>query len=276
MGLRINTNVASLTAQRNMFNVTGKLQGNFARLASGQRIASASDDAAGLAISERMRSQIRSYGVASRNAQDGLSLAQTAEGAMEELSNIVSRMRELAMQSANGTYSQEDRDVLEEEFVALYTEIDRVATESEFNGNNLLDGTFTTVNIQVGIEDGEVITLDMEDLQSANLGGGAGLQNLSILTDAGASAALDELDTAITEINSSRGNVGAQANRLNSAMRSILNARENLSAAESRIRDVDVAEETAELTKNSIMQQAAVSVLAQANSQPQIALSLLQ
>tara|TARA_R110002072_G_scaffold58824_13_gene149585 strand:- start:10793 stop:11623 length:831 start_codon:yes stop_codon:yes gene_type:complete len=276
MGLRINTNVASLTAQRNMFNVTGKLQGNFARLASGQRIASASDDAAGLAISERMRSQIRSYSVASRNAQDGLSLAQTAEGAMEELSNIVTRMRELAMQSANGTYSQEDRDVLEEEFVALYTEIDRVATDSEFNGNNLLDGTFATVNIQVGIEDGEVITLDMEDLQSANLGGGTGLQNLSILTDVGASAALDELDTAITEINTSRGNVGAQANRLNSAMRSILNARENLSAAESRIRDVDVAEETAELTKNSIMQQAAVSVLAQANSQPQIALSLLQ
>ena len=276
MGLRINTNVASLTAQRNMFNVTGKLQGNFARLASGQRIASASDDAAGLAISERMRSQIRSYSVASRNAQDGLSLAQTAEGAMEELSNIVTRMRELAMQSANGTYSQEDRDVLEEEFVALYTEIDRVATDSEFNGNNLLDGTFATVNIQVGIEDGEVITLDMEDLQSANLGGGTGLQNLSILTDVGASAALFFNDTATTEIYTSRGNVGAQANRLNSAMRSILNARENLSAAESRIRDVDVAEETAELTKNSIMQQAAVSVLAQANSQPQIALSLLQ
>jgi flagellin len=276
MGLRINTNVASLTAQRNMFNVTEKLQGNFARLASGQRIATASDDAAGLAISERMRSQIRSYSVASRNAQDGLSLAQTAEGAMEELSNIVSRMRELAMQAANGTYSQEDRDVLEEEFVALYTEIDRVAQDAEFNGNNLLDGTFPNVDIQVGIEAGEVITLQMADLQAANLGGGAGIDSLTIATMASASTALDELDNAITTINTTRGNVGAQSNRLNSAMRSILNARENLSASESRIRDVDVAEETANLTKNSIMQQAAVTVLAQANSQPQVALSLLQ
>ena len=139
-----------------------------------------------------------------------------------------------------------------------------------------LDGTFPNVDIQVGIEAGEVITLQMADLQAANLGGGAGIDSLTIATMASASTALDELDNAITTINTTRGNVGAQSNRLNSAMRSILNARENLSASESRIRDVDVAEETANLTKNSIMQQAAVTVLAQANSQPQVALSLLQ
>lgn len=272
MGLRINTNVASLTAQRHMFNVTGKLQGNFARLASGQRIASASDDAAGLAISERMRSQIRSYSVASRNAMDGLSLSQTAEGAMEELSNIVTRMRELAMQSANGTYSMEDREVLDEEYQALLEEIDRVATDTEFNGNILLDGTAPPIDIQIGIEDGETITLTLEDMQAANLT----LGGTAIDTPGAASTLLDTLDDAITSINTSRGNLGAQSNRINSALRSILNARENLSSSESRIRDVDVAEETAALTQNTIMQQAAVSVLAQANSQPQIALSLLQ
>ncbi len=154
MGLRVNTNIASLNAQRHMANVTNRIQGNYSRLASGLRIASAADDAAGLAISERMRSQVRSFSVAARNAQDGLSLAQTAEGALGEVSTILSRMRELAMQSSNGTLSANDRTTLDAEFEELKSEINRIATETEFNGTALLEGTNTAITIQVGIDAG--------------------------------------------------------------------------------------------------------------------------
>ena len=279
MGLRVNTNIASLTAQRHMSNVTGRLQGNYARLASGLRIASAADDAAGLAISEKMRSQIRSYSVASRNSQDGISLAQTAEGALGEINNILGRMRELAMQSANGTLSTEDRVTVDSEFQAMIEEIDRIATQSQFNDIKLLDGTQATLAIQIGIKEGESITLNLADMQTANATG-LNLENggtpIDVLDATNAQAALARLDAAISFTNTSRGDLGAQQNRMESTLRSILNARENLSAAESRIRDVDVAAESADLTRNSIMQQAATSILQQANSQPQIALSLLQ
>ena len=273
MGLRINTNVASLNAQSNLFNVTNKLSGNYSRLSSGLRIASAADDAAGLGISERMRSQIRSYGVAARNAQDGLSLAQTAEGALGEVSNILGRMRELAMQSSNGTLSANDRTTIDAEFEELKSEINRIADETEFNGVALLDGTAVAagIDIQVGIDSGDTINLAMVDATGATLG----LTALDTADQANAVAALATIDTAMDTVNSSRGTLGAGQNRLSSTLRSILNTRENLSAAESRIRDVDVAVETADLTKNSIMQQAATSVLAQANAQPQLALSLL-
>ncbi|MCA9000502.1 MAG: flagellin, partial [Planctomycetes bacterium] len=150
MGLRVNTNIASVGAQRNLFNVTNRLQGNYARLSSGLRIANAADDAAGLGISEKMRSQIRSFGVAGRNAMDGLSMSQTAEGALGEVGNIVSRMRELAMQAANGTLSTEDRTTIQAEVTALEAEITRISDETTFNGVNILDGTAGTVNIQVG------------------------------------------------------------------------------------------------------------------------------
>ncbi|MBL6722319.1 MAG: flagellin FliC [Planctomycetes bacterium] len=270
MGLRINTNVASLNAQSNLFNVTSKLSGNYSRLSSGLRIASAADDAAGLGISERMRSQIRSYGVAARNTQDGLSMAQTAEGALGEVSNILGRMRELAMQSSNGTLSANDRTTLGAEYDELVAEITRIADETEFNGVQLLDGSVTAgVDIQVGVDNGEVITLDMEDISGLTVAAG------NVATQAGATAALATIDADIETVNLARGSLGAGQNRLSSTLRSILNTRENLSAAESRIRDVDVAAETADLTKNSIMQQAATSVLAQANAQPQLALSLL-
>ena len=268
MGLRINTNVASLNAQSNLFNVTSKLSGNFSRLSSGLRIASAADDAAGLGISERMRSQIRSYGVAARNAQDGLSLAQTAEGALGEVSNILGRMRELAMQSSNGTMSASDRTTLDAEYDELVNEITRISGDTEFNGVALLDNT-NTVAIQVGVDAGETITLTMVDVSALTVAAD------DVNTQAGASAALAKIDADIDTVNTARGSLGAGQNRLSSTLRSILNTRENLSAAESRIRDVDVASETADLTKNSIMQQAATSVLAQANAQPQLALSLL-
>lgn len=272
MGLRVNTNIASLTAQRNMSVITRRLGGNYARLASGLRIATAADDAAGLAISERMRSQIKSYGVAARNAQDGISLLQTAEGALSEVNNLLGRMRELAMQSANGTLDTIDRATLDTEFQALEEEIDRIATTTEFNGIQLLDGTFSSIPIQVGLDSGDTIAVTGADIQATELG----LASLDVTTIGTSESSLASLDAAINTINTTRGDLGAAQNRMTSALTSILNARENLSAAESRIRDVDVAAETADLTRNSIMQQAAVSVLQQANVQPQIALSLLQ
>ena len=271
MGLRVNTNITSMTAQRNLASVTARLSGNFSRLSSGLRIASAADDAAGLGISERMRSQIHSFGVAGRNAQDGVSLAQTAEGAMQEVSNNLSRMRELAVQSANGTLNATDRTTLNSEFQQLSAEIDRTATQTKFNGVNLLDGSTASVNVQVGVNSGETLTVTLADSKAATLGVSA----LNLTSVANSNTALAALDTAIDTVSTGRGTLGAAQNRLGSAIASIANAKENLSASESRIRDVDVAAETADLTRNSILQQAAVSVLSQANSQPQLALSLL-
>ena len=247
------------------------MQGNFARLSSGLRIATAADDAAGLGISERMRADIRSYAVAGRNAQDGVSLAQTAEGALNETSNNLIRMRELAVQAANGTLSTTDRATLNTEFTALVSEIDRVASQTSFNGLKLLDGTGTTLTIQVGVDSGETISVGMSDATSSTLG----ISALGVTTSAAANTALTAIDSAIDSVTTARGALGAAQNRMGSAIASIANARENLSAAESRIRDVDVAMETADLTRNSILQQAAVSVLGQANVQPQLALSLL-
>ncbi|MFT7670503.1 MAG: flagellin [Planctomycetota bacterium] len=270
MGLRVNTNIASLTAQRNLGAVSGRLQGNYARLSSGLRIANASDDAAGLGISERMRSQIKSFGQAGRNAQDGISLVQTAEGALGEVSNILGRMRELAVQAANGTLTTDDRSTINTEFTALTSEIERIADETEFNGVSLLNAAATT-NIQVGVDSGQVIAIEVDDMQTAALA----IADDDVTSAANANTALAAIDAAIGTVNTQRGNFGASINRLQSAYSSIQNVGENLSAAESRIRDVDVAFETADLTRNSIMQQAATSVLAQANSQPQLALSLL-
>lgn len=273
MGLRVNTNIMSMSAQRNLSNVTERLSGNFMRLSSGLRVASASDDPAGLGISERMRAQIRSLGQASRNAQDGASLVQTAEGALGEVHSSLHRMRELAIQASNGTYSTEDRAVLDVEFQQIIEEIDRIATSTEFNEIPLLDGSATSVDIQVGLDSAtsDVITISLQDVSAATLSLTGDVTDVT-----NANAVLTAIDTATDSINTARGNLGAAKNRLDSSLRSILNVRENLSAAESRIRDVDVAMETADLTRNTIMQQAATSVLSQANSQPQIALSLLQ
>jgi len=272
MGLRVNTNIASLTAQRNLGSVTARLQGNYARLSSGLRIATAADDAAGLGISERMRSQIRSFRVAGRNAQDGISLVQTAEGSLSEASNILTRMRELAIQSANGTLSTTDRATISTETTALIAELDRISGSATFNGVNLLDGSSTSASIQVGINANETIGINLQDVTTATLG----VDAVDVTTASGANAALDLVDAAINTVSTARGDLGASQNRLQSAYASIQSQTENLSTAESRIRDVDVAFETADLTRNSILQQAATSVLAQANVQPQLALKLLQ
>ena len=270
MGLRVNTNLFSMTAQRNLSAVSERLGGNFSRLSSGLRIATAADDAAGLGISERMRSQVRSLSQAGRNAQDGISLAQTAEGALNEVSNNLVRMRELAIQASNGTLSTDDLAVLDTEFQALDDEINRIAGATEFNGIALLNTT-SNVSIQVGLDSGDTIDITRQDVQSSSLA----INSLAVDSNSNAQSALAAIDTAIDSVNTARGELGASINRLNSTYRSIQNTREGLSAAESRIRDVDVAMETADLTRNSILQQAATSVLAQANTQPQLALSLL-
>ena len=272
MSLRVNTNVEAFNAHRNLSHTSVALSKSMEKLSSGLRINRAADDAAGLAISEGMRAQIRGTAQASRNAQDGISLVQTAEGELSEASNILTRMRELAIQSANGTLSTTDRVTIGTEVTQLISELDRIANSGEFNGISLLDGNATTTSIQVGINANETIDITLVDTTAATLGVGA----IDVTSATGANAALTVIDTAVDTVNTARGNLGAVQNRLQSAVASIANARENLSAAESRIRDVDVAMETADLTRNSIMQQAAVSVLAQANVQPQIALKLLQ
>jgi flagellin len=235
------------------------------------RIATAADDAAGLGISERMRGQIRSYTVAMRNAQDGVSLAQTAEGALQEVSNNLTRMRELAVQASNGTLTTTDRATLDTEFQALITEIGRVSSETSFNGVTLLDGTTTSLSIQVGIDANQTIAVSLSDMTSTTLG----VNGEDVTSASNASSAIAAIDAAIDDVTEARGDLGASTNRMTSAIASILNTRDNLSAAESRIRDVDIATETSDLTRNSILQQAAISVLAQANVQPSLALQLL-
>ena len=272
MSLRVNTNIFSMTAQKNLANHSSQLQSSFARLSSGLRIVSAADDPAGLGISERMRSEIRSLEMAQRNAQDGVSLVQTAEGALSEVNSNLVRMRELAIEAANGTLSVADRASLESEFTELVAEIDRIGQTTAFNGTNLLDGSVTNLDIQTGVDAGQTITINLTDMQAPALA----IDTLSVTDTASASATLAPLDAAIDAVVAVRGQLGASQNRMSSAMRSIATSVENLAAAESRIRDVDVAAETAKLTRNQILQQAATSILAQANTQPQIALSLLQ
>jgi flagellin len=274
MGLRINTNVGSLNAQRNLSNVTGKLQGNYRRLATGLRISTAADDSAGLAISERLKAQVSSLNQAKRNANDGISLTQTAEGALDEVSSILVRLRELAIQASNGTISTADKTTLEEEFSTLKNEIDRIANSTEFNGIKLLDGSSTQTSFQVGVGNNTAvnqISIALTDVNIASLS----IQNSSVNGTGSTSAAIADIDTTINTISSLRGKLGAAQNRLSSTIANVANQAENISAANSRIRDVDIAFETADLTRNSIMQQAALSVLAQANAQPQSALSLL-
>ena len=274
MGLRVNTNVASINAQRNLAAATGRLEGNYRRLATGLRIAVAADDAAGLAISERLRAQVRSLEQAKRNANDGISMVQTAEGGLNEVNAILTRLRELTMQAANGTVSNEDRNTINEEFRSLIDEIDRIGRNTEFNGIKLLDGSASTVSFQVGFGTTAGIDSISVSLSSA-LATTLNLNSLDIGASGSTSEAISAIDSAINTVSNIRGRLGAVQNRLNSTIANLGIQVENLSAAESRIRDVDVAYETSQLTRNSILQQASISILAQSNTQPQIALNLL-
>ena len=274
MGLRVNTNITSINAQRNLFQVTQRLARNFQHLSTGLRIATAADDAAGLAISERFRAQIRSLAQARRNANDGISLVQTGEGALNEVSSILVRLRELAIQAANGSVSNQDKNTLNEEFQNMVNEINRIAKSTEFNGVNILDGSATNISFQVGTGVASGVDTIMVSLTPA-LSTSLGLSTVNIGSNGNISFAITQIDSAINSVSQIRGKFGAIQNRLGATIANLGVAHENLSAAESRIRDVDVAYETAQLTRNSILQQAAISILGQANMQPQAALTLL-
>ena len=273
MGIRINTNVASINTRRHLANSTNMFNKSMEKLSSGLRINRAGDDAAGLAISENLKSDIRALDQAARNAADGISLIQTAEGSLDEVSNILLRMKELAEQSLNGTLSNTDRGYLNSEYSALTAEIDRISDGVDFNGVKLLDGSGGSVAIQVGIgtSASDSVAVDLSvDLDAAGLGLAATVDSAS-----GASTAMGEIDAAIATITSARSDFGAVQNRLESSIRNINMTSENLAAANSRIRDVDIAKETSRLTSYQILQQAGVSMLAQANMSSGLAMSLL-
>ncbi|MGL4886571.1 flagellin N-terminal helical domain-containing protein [Aeromonas veronii] len=298
MAMFINTNTSSLNAQRNLMNTTKSLDTSYTRLASGLRINSAKDDAAGLQISNRLTSQINGLDQGNRNANDGISLAQTAEGAMDEVTGMLQRMRTLAQQSANGSNSDKDREALQKEVNQLGSEINRISKDTTFAGTKLLDGSFAG-SFQVGADANQTIGFSLSQTDGFSISGIAAAANttvnvgtvigtainvtaifgaassISISTQNGAQQVLAAADVMLGIVDSKRAELGAVQNRLDSTIRNQANISENVSAARSRIRDADFATETANMTKQNILQQAASSVLAQANQRPQSALSLL-
>lgn len=270
--MRINHNIAALNTYRQLSNANGAQSKSMEKLSSGLRINRAGDDAAGLAISEKMRGQIRGLDMASKNSQDGISLIQTAEGALNETHAILQRMRELAVQAGNDTNNSDDRAALKSEIDQLNSEITRISDQTEFNTKKLLDGTLTAT-LQIGANDGQVlnvaVTIDMDAT-------GLGVNAIAIDTTANVSAAISSIDAAIQTVSDVRSSLGAYQNRLEHTINNLGTASENLTAAESRIRDVDMAKEMMAQTKNSILSQAAQAMLAQANQQPQGVLQLLR
>lgn len=269
--MRINNNIMALNAHRQLAINQANSSKSMEKLSSGFRINRAGDDAAGLAISEKMRGQIRGLKQASRNAQDGISLIQTAEGALNESHAILQRMRELAVQSSTDTNTDDDRAELQKEVSALIEELDRIGSNIEFNTQKLLDGNFTGKKIHIGANVDQAITIGISNMTATGLE----VKNVNIATQTGANTAISTIDTAIKTLSSQRSSLGALQNRLEHTINNLNNAAENLQAAESRIRDVDMAEEIMAFTKNSILQQAATAMLAQANMAPQTVLQLL-
>lgn len=276
MGMRINTNVASIGAQRNLGQTNRRLNASFRKLSTGERITRAADDAAGLAISENLKAQIRGNRQASRNANDAISLIQTAEGGLNEISNVIIRLRELAVQAATDTLGDTERGFTDIEFQQLKEEVDRISKSSEFNGTALLDGSSGVLDFQIGIRNNPTLDrLSYDGTKADTTLASLGLEGESVASKQGAQFTLQKLDDALQQVNSVRADVGALQNRLTSTINTLAISDENLSAANSRIRDVDVASETAELARNNILVQAGTSVLAQANNSPQLALKLL-
>jgi len=274
MGLRISTNVAALSASRALQTSSTELSKSYNRLASGNRITQAGDDAAGLSISEKLKAQIRSLSQAERNANDGISFVQVAEGGMNEIGNMLIRMRELAIQAASDTIGDTERGFVDKEIQQLKGEVDRIANVTSFNGTPLLNGEAgKDLSFHVGASKGDAILFKPE---SYNVGGGhLGIGSLDYKSSDGAREALDVLDNALNMVNGSRADLGAQQNKLQSTINNLAIQKENYSAANSRIRDTDVALESSKLISGSILQQAGVAVLAQANTAPQAALRLL-
>src|SRR5215831_18852325 len=274
MSISVLTNVASLNAQRNLAATQASLAASVGRLSSGMRINSAADDAAGLGISETLKSQILGLAQAQRNANDGISLSQVAEGSMNQMQGIVSRMRELAVQSANGTLGSNERSYIQTEFTQLSKEIDRISKVTDFDGQKLLDGSAATgLTFQIGINNS---SNDQIALTTSTLGSTVKITNASLSTVTNAQSAIGTFDKAIQQLSQARANLGSVQNRMTVTVSNLAVAQENLTAANSRIRDVDVANESANLTKSQILSQAGLAVLAQANQLPQSALSLLR
>jgi flagellin len=278
MGLFVNTNTSALNAQRQLMNSSNSLNTSFERLSSGFRINRASDDAAGLQIAERMTTQVNGLNQAVRNANDAISLTQTAEGALSETTSSLQRIRQLAIQAQNGINSSADRTALQKEVAALKSEVSRISSGTQFNNVDLLTGDFSAAFL-VGANSGQTIAVN---LSSGSLGGisgfdtaGLGIDDLSVSSSGGASAALLAIDTALSGIGGARADLGALANRFQSTIRNLTNVSENIQSARSQIRDTDFAAETAELTRNQIIQQASITILSQANQRPQAALQLL-
>ncbi|MBC3413915.1 flagellin FliC [Pseudomonas sp. SWRI51] len=283
MALTVNTNTTSLGVQKNLNRASDALSTSMARLSSGLKINSAKDDAAGLQIATRMTSQIRGQTMAIKNANDGISIAQTAEGAMQEQTNILQRMRELAVQSRNDSNSTEDRDALNKEFAQMSDELTRIAKSTQLNGKNLLDGSAGTMTFQVGSNSGAdnqiSITLD-SGFDAATLSVDSAAVAItgsdSVTAEASMNKALDAIDKALQTINTTRADLGASQNRLTSTINNLQNINENAETARGRVQDTDFAAETAQLTKQQTLQQASTSVLAQANQLPSAVLKLLQ
>lgn len=276
MGFRINTNISALNARRLLTNTTDRTALAFERLSSGNRINRSGDDAAGLAISENLRAQIRGLRQAKRNAQDGISLVQVTEGALNEVSNIMIRLRELAVQAASDTIGNVERGFADREFQALKSEIQRISEVTTFNGAQLLNGNKRSLDIQIGTLNTSNDRLSY-DTEYANVGiEPLGLAENNVANKLGAQESLNSVDLALKHVSEVRSTIGAMQNRLQSTVSSLANSDENLSAANSRVRDADLAEETSELVRDNILTQAGVSVLAQANTAQQQALKLLQ
>lgn len=279
MGLRIATNVSSLTSQRHLRNTRRALDKSLERLSSGYRINRAGDDAAGLAISEKLRAKVRGLVQAERNANDGVSLIQVGEGALNEVQNILVRLRELGVQAASDTIGNEERRFLNEEYQSLKEELDRIANSTEFNGTYLLDGTGGTLDFQVNTGGLNLLGVDRISFDAFKIDVNIdklGLEELDITNKVNAQRSLEVVDFAVQDVSSIRGELGALENRLTSTINNLGVSIENMTAARSRIKDVDMASETAEMTQRNILMQAGISVLAQANNVPRMALSLLE
>jgi flagellin len=274
MALIVNNNPASIAAQRNLTVNTNQLQRSVERLSSGLRITRAADDAAGLGVSETLRAHIRSINQATRNANDGISLTQVADGAAATIGNLLSRLRELSSQASSGTVGATERSYLDQEFVALRSEIDRIASVTEFNGQSLLSGTTNSFEVFIGFKSGtgNSLSASLNDLDLTSLG----LSSVNISSSANAQSALSNIDSAISAVATARAEYGSVQNRFEAAISNLQITSESFTAAESRIRDADVAYETSQFTKNQVLVQSGISVLAQANALPQQALALLR
>jgi len=275
MGMRITTNIAAINTQRNLTNSQRMMQSSSAQLASGFRINKAADDAAGLAISENMRGQIRSSGQAKRNANDAISLVQTAEGGLGEVTNIIVRLRELGIQSASDTIGDQERSLIQTEVSQLKQEVNRIARATRWNSTNLLDGSSPQFDFQVGIYAGEHDRITFDASKNVATLDALGLTDIDYTSKEGSKSAITQLEGAQQQVNTMRANLGALQNRMTSTVDTLAITEENLAAANSRIRDTDVAASTSEMARNSVLLQAGTATLAQANQSTQLALKLI-